>query len=309
MTSSKLDQLGAGQGVIINNIGAPTDISPLIALHGITHATQATMLTRLGAQLPGGIGGVLGLLDEFLRKAWKATRLDKVLNALNTLLLVHNAALLSRSLFQTFGEVASQALNLFGIKDEENNPIDINEILGGQITNLVKGVLGDALYTNVTTTWAKGSAILSSASQIVWTIRSIGDSSREIAEWTAENTGKIGNALKQWRIVGPNAYKWMPERVSSQNAWQLKVQRARDQVEALEDAASSLSSVLGEAQSIQDEFKELDDQQKRFKDAMKAATPKDREDNDIVKLAAAEAKDASKSPALDAFSRKKGDEL
>lgn len=268
---------------------------------GIILTGQGTMLTRLGAQIPGGIGG-------FMQTAFRATRLDKVLNALNTLLLIHNAALLSRSLGITIAELASQALSLFGVKDEQDNPIDVAEVLGDQFENFVKGIIGEEAYNGVTGAWKRGSAIFSSAAQIMWTLRSIGDSSREIAEWTAENLGKIGNALKTARIVGPNAYRWMPERVTRQSAWDLKVRRFREGTESLEDAASSLSTVIGEVQSIGDEAKELTDQKKRFDDALKDAVPKDREDNIPTKAAADASDAASKSPELNVGDRKRGGE-
>ncbi|NJM88292.1 MAG: hypothetical protein HC847_15120 [Hydrococcus sp. RU_2_2] len=123
------------------------------------------------------------------------------------------------------------------------------------------------------------------------------DSAREIMEWTAENTGKIGNALKRFRVVGENAYKWMPERVTMTNAWTRKIDRFREGIDSLDDAASSLGGVLGEVQNIQQEAGQLNEQKEQFDKNIKDLTPKAREDNEPVKTDVTESKQASGAPA------------
>ena len=245
--------------------------------------------TKLGAQMPGGISG-------FLQTAFRATRLDKIINALTLITVLHNAAMLSRNLGQTLGELTSQALATIGIKDENGSPLDINGELGKQVNNLMSTVLGAETWAGTKLAWNKANAILSSASQIVYTVRSMFDSGREVTEWIANNTGKIGNALKRFRLVGENAYPHMAENVSHQNAWMLKVQRYREGVDSLDDAASSLQGVLGEVQNIQQEAQELNEQKQRFDKAIQDAQPKTILDNNPVKEKAAAAKTASQSP-------------
>lgn len=300
-----INNLQGGNNTIINtinNIGQPTDLSPVLANQVVMMGNQATILQRLGSQLAGGIGGFMGT-------AFKATRVDKVLNAMNTILIIHNAAMLSRSLGQSLGELASMALSLFGVKDEKDAPIDVNEVLGNAFEDVVKSVLGEELYTTTTKNWAKLSAVWSAAANITSTIRSITDSTREVLEWTAENTGKIGNALKTFRVVGEDAYKWMPEKVQAQGKWASKVRRVQEGLETLDDASSSLTGVLSEVKSIQDEFNEADEQTTKFNQALKDALPKERVDNDAKKDANTQSKEASASPELTAASRQKGDEI
>ncbi|NJQ97935.1 MAG: hypothetical protein HC784_10525 [Hydrococcus sp. CSU_1_8] len=192
----------------------------------------------------------MSALNELSKKAWRATRMDKILNALNTILLIHNAAMLSNNLAQTLGEVTSQLLHTINIRDEKNNPLDINGQLSTLLDSWMRSVFGAENWTTAKRNWAKANRIISSTSNIVWTIRSMQDSAREIMEWTAENTGKIGNALKRFRVVGENAYKWMPERVTMTNAWTRKIDRFREGIDSLDDAASSLGGVLGEVQTF-----------------------------------------------------------
>jgi hypothetical protein len=232
--------------------------------------------------------------------AWKATHMDKVLNTLSVVIALHNAAMLSRNLGETLGDLTSQALSTIGIKDTEGNPLNINATISSSVNSMLTNILGAETYQGIKETWNKSSRILSSASTIVWTVRSIADSTREITEWTAENTGKIGNALKRWRVVGENAYSWMPERMTAQNKWLARVERARNGVDNLDDAASSFSSVLGEVQNIQQEYSELSEQGTKFKDNIKQLEPKEREQNEPVQLARQDEREASKSPSSQA---------
>lgn len=266
----------------LKNAGSLADIPELKLLDIINN--------KLGDQVPGGISGFLGRFA-------KSIHLDKILNALTLITTLHNAAMLSRNLASTLGEVTAQALSVIGLKDENDSPIDINGILSKQINEFVENLIGKEVWTGVKVAWNKASTIIASASQIVYTVRSMFDSAREVTEWIANNTGKIGNALKRFRVVGENAYPHMSENVTHQNAWMLKIQKYREGVDNLDDAASSLQGVLGEVGSIQSEFKELNEQKQKFDKAITDATPKTTPDNTPVKARRETELAASKAPA------------
>ncbi len=248
--------------------------------------------TKLGPVMAGvnGIGG-------FLARTAEAAKLDKVLGAMNTVLLLHNAAMLSRNLGSTLGDLTSQALTTIGIKDSEGAGIDVNEILGKQANSFMESLVGAQVWAGTKASWNKASSIISSATNIMYTVRSMFDFTREILEWTAENTGKIGNALKRFRVVGENAYKWLPERVTVQNRFTRQIDRIREGTDSLDDAASSLSGVLGEVQSIQQEYADLQEQKQKFDKNISELTPKPRDENKPVSDAVTAAKTASKAPA------------
>jgi septation ring formation regulator EzrA len=92
----------------------------------------------------------------------------------------------------------------------------------------------------------------------------------------------------------------MPERMTAQNRWLARVERARNGVDSLDDAASSFSSVLGEVQNIQQEYSELSEQGTKFKDNIKDLEPKEREQNEPVQLARQDEREVSKSPSSQA---------
>ena len=157
-------------------------------------------------------------------------------------------------------------------------------------------ILGAEVWAGTKTSWNKASSIIASATNLMYTVRSMFDSTREIVEWTAENTGKIGNALKRFCIVGENAYKWLPERVTVQNRFTQRLDKIREGTDQLDDAASSLSGVLGEVQSIQSEYADLQEQKQKFDQNIKELTPKTREDNKPVADAVTAAIAVSKAP-------------
>jgi hypothetical protein len=271
-------------------------------------ATAATAASaKLGAPLPnGGISAFLLKMQQFAETAWRATHMDKVLNVLTLVTSLHNAMMLSRSLGSTLGELTGLALQVIGIKDETGGAIDINQVLGGLTENFIKSIVGEQTYNDTKKKWAAFNRIVQSTTQIVWTVRSMADSTGEIIEWAAENTGKIGNALKRFGVVGERAYKWMPERVRRQDAWSRKLDRVREGVESLDDAASSLTGALGEVRSIQEEFGELNEQKQNLATALKDGAALVRPDNEPVKQAADAAKTASGSPDLTGVSRNSG---
>ena len=266
---------------VINNIAQGADLGLLKVIDN-----------KLGPQIANG--GI----SSFMQRAWKTTRLDKVLNALNTLLLLHNAALLSRNLGQTLGDLTSTALSVFGIKDENDNPIDINEILSDRIEDLAISLLGEEVYNNARETWNKASRITSAAANLYYSARMIADSTQQVVEWTAENTGRIGNALKRFRVVSPNAYPWMTERVNSQSKIRQYFNRVRDGIDTLDDTASSMEGVLTDVIDIQDEFGEWDTKQTAFKDSVRELAPNIPENNEPIFEERTKAVTASQAPEI-----------
>lgn len=264
----------------LNLLGQTADL----ALLGVINS-------KLGPQIPGGISTKL---QNFAR----STRLDKIINALTLIGVLHNAAMLSTNLAQSLGDVTSTALSAIGIKDDDNNPLDINEILGNAANDFMKGLLGADLWNGIVLNFKKLNRIVTTASNLMWTVRSMFDSAREIQEWTAENTGKIGNAMKRWRLLPENAFPWMPEKVNHGTGLQKRWDRIRDGLDDLDDAASSLQGVLSEVNSIQDEFRELKEQKDNFDAAVKDFTPKERPNNIPVKSSADSSDAVSVSPTV-----------
>jgi uncharacterized protein YoxC len=265
------------------NLGVSTANNSLLGTLGTTAGKIAETVTKT---------------SEALGKLSKRLKLPEILNALTLIVALHNAAMLSKSVLLTIGELVGQGLQIIGFKDEEGNPYDFNEILGKAVEDLLKQILGEAVYKDISETFKKANRIYQAASNIVWSVRSIVDSTRDLMEWTAQNTGRIGNALKKWRVVGENAYPWMSESATAQGRWHRMVDRFKEGIDRIDDTASSLSTVTSNIIDIQDEVGQISEQKNKFAEAINSQAPKPATNNAPVKAAVDASNAASKSPEV-----------
>ncbi len=281
--------------------GAPALENPMNEqlLRKIDATTTANLATSRGNQaLSTAIQTRVQAAQAFAVKAWESTRLQKIMNLLTLMSVLHNAAFLSRNVAQTLGDVLSNGLAIADIKDEKGDRIDVNEAVGTSASNWLKSLVGEDVYTSTRISWLKLMRVYQSAANIVFTMRSIFDSTQEVVEFTAENTGKIGNALKKAGVVFEGAYKWMPEKVQAQDAVRRKWQRVIDGIDNVDDAASSLQNVTGEVLDIREEFAEIQTARAEATAAIRDLTPNPREDNVPVATAVGEAKAESDGPEV-----------
>jgi len=239
-------------------------------------AVLNTINSKLGPQVAGGLSGFLGRMSQRFK-------LPEILNAISLIVALHNAAMLSKSLATTLGDVVSQGLSLIGLKDEDGDAHDVNEIIGDAVDNLMKNLLGEQVWNDTQVNWKKASRVYQSAANILSSVQSMVDATRSITEWTGENLGKIGNALKRGGIVAENAYNWLPEQMSAANSRQRSLDKFRDGIGEIEDSVSAFGSVISEVKSIQDEVSELAENKQEFEKNIKELGIKGREDNEPVK--------------------------
>lgn len=261
-----------------------------------------------------GDASVMGYLQKmqgFAEKAWETSRLQKVINALTLVTVLHNASMISRDVGETLGQALAQGLDVLGIEDEKGQALDVNGWFGKQANSFFEGIFGAERWRGINETWNKANRIISSASNIVYTIRSISDGVKEVTEMAAENTGKIGNALKRSGLVTERSYPWMAEKVRAQDAWSRKTARIMDGLESAENTASSLAQVTGNVKEIQDEMTELKEQTTAFQtlvgapsETTKVATPA--ENAAIVTAGDEGATNAKAGPAVTATDMEPG---
>jgi len=222
-------------------------------------------------------------VNEFMRKAWKATRMDKALNLLTFIGVMHNVSMLSRDVGETFFQLISQALQAVGIRDEEDNVIDVGEVVGNTVENFLKTILGESTYNGINEAWNKANRIISSASAIIWTVRSIADSSLDLMEWIGENTGRIGNALKRWGVVGERSYPWMSESARAQGRWRSRFSKITNTLENAEDRLSVYTQATSTVIEIQDEVQEGQENWQRLQESVIDGIPDPWLDNNPIK--------------------------
>jgi hypothetical protein len=186
------------------------------------------ILSRLGDKIPGGLSGKL--VDGF-----KWLHLDRVLNILTFIATVQNHLMLSNDIGQTLIGAINNGLQLIGLKDDKNQPINVGQIISGTIENLIKGIVGTENYATLSTQWAKANRIYQATTNVLNSFLSLSQTILQASEMIAAYTGKIGNALKKGGVVLENAYGWMNP--------QPRFNRVTQTLESLQNGASTIQMV------------------------------------------------------------------
>lgn len=222
----------------VNALGQAADLSLLYVIN-----------SKLGNQVPGGLSG-------YLQRFANSIRLDKALNALNTALLLHNAMMLSRNLGETLGYFINSGLQAIGIKDEEDNPININEMIGGAVENFIKGIVGEDLYNGAVKSWKEANAVYQSIQRIYDATTNMLFGLSEGLTILGEYTGKMGNALKRSGVVLQNSYDWFDEKISFRVKRLGRLANFIQGLESAEEITSNLTEVTESVVEIKDSWGE-----------------------------------------------------
>ena len=261
---------------ITNNNADPT-LKPLILEGNKTSLANQRLLS--------GLAFTLGQLNTFINAQWtwytdwiidKFQKLansrvfDKAISLLNLALNIHSNVMLSQDLGESFLYMFSNILASIGIKDDEGNPFDFASIIGNSIEDILRNVLGDAVYNNASKTFNSLNRIYQAGINVISSISQIIDSSRTITETIGEYVGKIGNALRNSRAVAENAYKPMQEKWDKlTEATNSKWSNFWDKVEDIEDKVSVVDTVASEVLSIQETVNELKNNREEFRQSIR----------------------------------------
>ncbi|WP_414546358.1 hypothetical protein, partial [Nostoc sp. CCY0012] len=148
---------------------------------------------------------------------------------------VHNAVQLSNDIGQTLGQALANVLTLIGIKDDKGQPLNVSQIIGNTVENVIKGIVGTENYTSLTTAWAKANRIYQATSNVLNSFLNLSQTILQASELIAAYTGRIGNALKKGGVILENAYGWMNP--------QPKFNRVTQLLENLQNGASTIQMV------------------------------------------------------------------
>lgn len=243
------------------------------------NAAQLALLQKidgkLGAKIVGGISGQVVKNFERINKFADWLRVDRILNVLTWVNTTHNAWMLSSSITNTLFGAIDNVANIF-FKDINGVDIDSKKAVSTYFDNMAKSIFGVKEWQEMKTTMKKYNRIYQTGANIINSVRSIVDSTRNVTEYIAENTGKIGNALMKYGAIAANAFPKLPEQVNAQSLW---VQRLNN----LEEAASGIEMVTGEVLQITENVNEIKKQTEEFNKGVESLEPKVRKDNKPVK--------------------------
>lgn len=222
-------------------------------------------------------------VQDFASTAWESVHGDKIMSAITTTLVVHNAIMLSGNLLQTTGEAASVALNAIGLKDENLQPFDVGEIVQGKIKEILTNYLGEENYQALTKRIAAANRIYQASANILDTTQGLFDSAHTIAEIAASNTGKIGNGLREAGVVYEDAYDEMLEKVSPQNAAMRKLEKFRQGLDSIEEGVSNVSTISSEVVDIKENWEQLKKEKEDWNTEVEKAIEEQQQEKDDAK--------------------------
>ena len=152
------------------------------------------------------VEAVSNKMTEKFDKLSKRLNLPELMNAITMIVVLHNAAMLSRDLLQTLGSIVSNGLALVGLKNEDGQPHDINALLGKTVNDYMKSLLGEAVWNGVKTDWDKATKVYSATTNLLNNVTNIGNTILNGMEMIGGNVGKVGNALQRSGAVLGNSY-------------------------------------------------------------------------------------------------------
>jgi hypothetical protein len=223
-----------------------------------------TVNGKMGGALKGGLSG-------WMLRFTSWSLIDRIIAILTLATSVHNAVQLSSSIGDTLIQVMQSAIDLFGIKDSEGQSFNLQQIIGKNIDSLATSILGAKNLANLKLQWAKWNRIYQSAANLSSNIRQLFDSSFQLSETIAENTGKIGNSLRDNGVVAADAYNQMSEKY--QAAREKRFGKMLDGLEKIDNAASSMSSITSDIKDIKDELGEVKESRDEFKKSLENLKP------------------------------------
>lgn len=235
------------------------------AMQGFDLGLLGAINNKLGPQIPnGGIAGNLLRMTDFLKdkfdRLWKTFRVDRIISMLTLAASIHNAAMLSRDLAETLVETLESILKAIQgwmpdfLKSPDGDDFDLEELLKAKLEKFLQDLLGAENYISLKATWIRANRILSTAANMLSSIRSMFNAVTEalqtIGGWIA-----LGfNGIQREGLVSDKTWPWMDE---TPNFRSNQITRFTDKLENLEDAASSIQQLANSSIEFTSEAKEL----------------------------------------------------
>ncbi|MHC5719032.1 MAG: hypothetical protein ACYTX0_44945, partial [Nostoc sp.] len=190
--------------------------------------------------------------------------LDRALNLLTFVMTVQNVYFLCDSMKVVTLQMIADMLAVVGIKDKDNNPLNLNEILGHEVEELLKSILGEQELSGFKKEWKALNRIYQAATNTLFAIQNMVFSVLQALEIIGSWNASIGNALKKYLVVGQHAFAWMNPQPNFHNNFFKFLGEALNVVTSLDFVAQS---ILQGRQAIDDFGKQTDELSKGMSDA------------------------------------------
>ena len=213
---------------------------------------------KLGPQIKSKTGKNIGISGR-LTNIWKTGLVNQVISGLNLMLNLHNAAMLSRNLIESVGDMFSIGIQVFQRiilrqDGDEVKPIDVNQLIGQGFNGIMVDIFGKETWTAIILKWNSINRIITSAANVANSVRNMFDGVAGVVSSTANNVGRIGNALKNNRVVEQGSYAFMPTSNTAATGRIASLNNALNNSAEIPDLVTSIGS---EAIGVVDESEEL----------------------------------------------------
>lgn len=277
-----------------NNTKLDELIALLSGLGALSNAAQLELLNiinnKLGAQLLGGISGFLQNFFDGFNKLASWLQIDRALNMMTFIMTVQNVYFLCDSLKVVTLQMISDTLAVFGIHDKDNNPLNLNEIIGHQVEELLKSMLGEQQLEGMKHEWKALNRIYQAATNMLFAVQNMVFSVLQALEIIGSWNASIGNALKKYLVVGQHAFDWMNPNPNFHNNFFKFLGEALNIVTSIDFIAQS---ILQGRQAIDDFGKQTDELTKGMKETADGFKPPEHQ---ATAEAATKSANVSKSP-------------
>ena len=235
---------------LLNKLGGGLDAA--------AQAAQVALLTKIDGKLGAEIvGGLSGWMTRFSK--WSVT--GQAMQYLTFAVTLHNAIQLSSNIGTTLIQVIQNVVDLIGLKDSDDNPFNVQEIIGKSINSFIELAIGKENIANFKSEWAKYSRIYQAGGNLFSSLMSMGDTMVNAVQIVSGQNAKIGNALKVWGVVGEKAYGWMNITPNFSNPLLTKLQ-------SLEETASTVEQVSQEPLNVKSAKEQLETSSKELFDSL-----------------------------------------
>ena len=120
-------------------------------------------------------------IQGFALTAWRVTKADKIMAGVSMALGVHNAMMLSNNLLSSISEATNITFEAFGIRDAEDEPINLGAAVKSKINAVLTNLLGEANYEALTVRIAKANRIYQTGINLLDTTYSLKAVTKSIA--------------------------------------------------------------------------------------------------------------------------------
>ncbi|MBW4465225.1 MAG: hypothetical protein KME07_07265 [Pegethrix bostrychoides GSE-TBD4-15B] len=189
----------------------------------------------------GGISGALKRASDFASKTWDFLQVDRVLNVMTWIAVLHNAYMLSNNIAQTLFSAISISLDVFGVEKADGTAFDVGKIVSDFTEGFFKQIFGVETVEGIKANWKKFNRIYQAATNLMFTMQSLMYSMLDSLEVVGNYVAKIGNAARIFGTFAENAYGWMnPNLNFTENRWFNALNKIQDVTENLEQVAASV---------------------------------------------------------------------